>query len=131
LREEGLQLDSFVWSRSGRHLYFEGRAHETRSLWRVTVDPNTLRWIDGPDRLTTGTTQDTDAALSPEGGRLVFSARSVRTRLRMFPFDAVEGSITGSGQPVTSGGAGEQDADAPDDGSKLVYRTIRGGAQQV
>jgi dipeptidyl aminopeptidase/acylaminoacyl peptidase len=49
----------------------------------------------------------------------------------MFPFDALEGSITGSGQPVTSGGAGEQDADAPDDGSKLVYRTIRGGAQQV
>jgi dipeptidyl aminopeptidase/acylaminoacyl peptidase len=32
---------------------------------------------------------------------------------------------------VTSGGAGEQDADAPDDGSKLVYRTTRGGVQQV
>jgi Tol biopolymer transport system component len=49
----------------------------------------------------------------------------------MFPFDAVEGRVTGAGQPVTSGGAGEQDADTPDDGSRLVYRTTRGGQQQV
>ena len=45
----------------------------------------------------------------------------------MFPFDAAAGlSSLGAGQPVTSGGAGEQDADAPDDGTKLVYRTPAG-----
>ena len=34
-------------------------------------------------------------------------------------------------EPVTSGAAGELDADAPDDGTKLVYRTLRGTTQQV
>jgi Tol biopolymer transport system component/DNA-binding winged helix-turn-helix (wHTH) protein len=131
-REEAeLSLGRFVWSRSGGHLYFEGRAHETQNLWRVTVDPKTLAWVNGPDRLTMGATQDADAVVSADGTRLVFSARTVRTRLWMFPFDAATGKITGAGQPVTSGGAGEQDADAPDDGSKLVYRTVRGGTQQL
>ena len=130
-QEAGLTLDRFVWSPSGRHLYFEGRAEQTGSLWRITVDPKTLAWTDGPDRLTTGTTKDSDPAVSPDARRLVFSARSARTRLWMFPFDAASGKVTGPGQPVTSGAAGELDADVPDDGSKLVYRTVRGATQQV
>lgn len=89
----GLTLERFVWAPSGQHLYFEGSAQGTGSLWRITVDPQTLGWIDGPDRLTTGTTRDTDAALSPDGKRVVFSARSSKTRLWMFPFDAVAGKI--------------------------------------
>jgi Tol biopolymer transport system component len=130
-QEAEVTFDRFVWARSGRHLLFEGRAQGTQSLWRVTVDPATLAWIDGPDRLTTGTTQDTDAVLSPDGGRVVFSARSAKTRLWMFPFDAATGKLAGAGQPVTSGGAGEQDADVLDDGTKLVYRTLRGAKQQL
>ncbi len=127
---EGLTLGRFKWSASGRHLYFEGRAHEAQSLWRVAVDPATLAWLEA-DRLTTGTTQDAEASISSDGRRVVFSAKSVRTRVWMFPFDAAKGTLTGPGQPVTSGGAGEQDVDVPDDGSKLVYRTVRGGTQQV
>jgi dipeptidyl aminopeptidase/acylaminoacyl peptidase len=130
-READLRLDRFMWSPSGKYLYFEGAAQGTASLWRITVDPKALAWVDGPDRLTTSTTQDTDAALSPDGRRVVFSARSARTRLWMFPFDAAAGKLTGAGQPVTSGAAGELDADVPDDGSKLVYRTLRGARQQV
>jgi Tol biopolymer transport system component len=49
----------------------------------------------------------------------------------MFPFDAAAGRLIGAGQPVTSGAAGELDADVPDDGGKLVYRTLRGARQQV
>ena len=130
-QELGLTLERFVWSPSGRHIFFEGQAQETAGLWRMTVDPKTLAWTGGPDRITTGTTQDTNAAVGPEGKRLIFSARNSRTRLWMFPFDAAAGKVTGDGQPVTSGAAGEQDADAPDDGSKLVYRTMRGSKQQV
>lgn len=32
----GLALNRFVWSASGRHLFFEGRARESLSLWRIT-----------------------------------------------------------------------------------------------
>jgi Tol biopolymer transport system component/DNA-binding winged helix-turn-helix (wHTH) protein len=137
-QDSGLILSRFAWSPSGRFIYFEGRANElegraneTQSVWRVAVDPRTLAWTAGPDRMTTSTTQDGDAALSPDGRRLVFSAKSARTRLWMFPFDAAAGRVTGDGQAVTSGGAGEQDADLPDDGTRLVYRTLRGGTQQL
>src|SRR5262249_6435067 len=131
IKESGLALGRFVWSRSGRYLFFEGDAQNVRNLWRITVDPDTLAWIGGPDRLTTGAGQDTDIALSPDGRRLVFSARAARTRLWTFPFDAATGRLKGDGQPVTSGGAGEQDAEAPLDGSKLVYSVVRGSRQEL
>ena len=127
----GVTLERFCWSRSGRHLFFEGSSQQVRNLWRVTVNPETLAWIEGPERMTTGTSADTDMAVSADGARLVFTARHVRTRLWSFPFDATRGQITGAGNPVTSGGAGETDADTPDDGSKLVYRTVRGGRQEL
>src|SRR5262249_12465940 len=101
------------------------------NLWRITVDPITLAWTDGPERLTTAAGEDADLALSQNGSQIVFTARVARTRLWSFPFDAANGQLTGTGQPVTSGGAGELDADAPHDGSKLVYRIVRGGRQEL
>jgi Tol biopolymer transport system component len=127
----GVVFERFVWDRSGTHLFFEASAGERRSLWRITVDPRTLAWIGGPERLTSGTTADEDLAVSPDATRVAFAANSSRTRLWAFPFDPISGAITGAGQPVTSGGAGEQDADTPDDGSKLVYRAMRSGRQEV
>ena len=56
----GLTLGRFSWSRSARYLYFEGVSQGVSNLWRVSVDPATLNWIGGPDRLTTGTGDDTD-----------------------------------------------------------------------
>jgi Tol biopolymer transport system component len=127
----GLTLGRFTWARSGRYLYFEGMSQGVRNLWRISVDPATLHWIGGPDRLTTGTGEDTDITISPDGSRLVFSARSLQTRLWTFPFDAATGRLTGAGEPLTSGAAGEQDAEALRDGSKLVYTAVRGGRKEL
>ena len=131
LEAAGVTLGRFTWARSGRYLYFEGRAQSVRNLWRVTVDPATLAWIGGPDRLTTGAGDDADITLSVDGTRLVFSAKTLQTRLWSFPFNATEGRLTGAGEPVTSGGAGEQDAEALRDGSKIVYSAIRAGRQEL
>ena len=127
----GVTLGRFAWARSGRYLYFEGRAEGVRNLWRVSVDPATLAWTGGPDRLTTGAGDDADIALSLDGTRLVFSAKTLQTRLWSFPFNAAEGRVTGAGEAVTSGGAGEQDAEALRDGSKIVYSAIRAGRQEL
>ena len=54
----GISLGNFVWSQSGRYLYFEGLSQEVRNLWRITVEPRTLEWIEGPYRLTTGAGHD-------------------------------------------------------------------------
>ena len=127
----GVTLGRFTWARSGRFLYFEGSSEGVRNLWRVTVDPATLAWTRGPDRLTTGAGDDADIALSVDGTRLIFSAKTLQTRLWSFPFNAIEGRVTGAGEAVTSGGAGEQDAEALRDGSKIVYSAVRAGRQEL
>jgi Tol biopolymer transport system component len=131
IAQAGLSLERFVWSRSSRAIFFEGTSERVRNLWRITVDPATLAWIGGPDRLTTGAGQEGDVAVSPEGTRLVFSTRVSTTRLWAFPFDSVSGRVLGDAKPVTSGGGEEQDADAPLDGSKLIYSATRAGRQEL
>ena len=121
----------FVWAPSRRYIYFEGRAGDTQNVWRVTVDPVTEKWIDGPERLTTGAGEETNVAISPDGTRLVFTATSSRTRLWAFPFDPASGRITGEPYPITDGSTGEVDFDARADGSKVAYRTVRAGRNEL
>ena len=98
-----------VWSPSGGYL-FVGKAHETTvgSIWRVTVDPAALAWTEGPIGSPPARAQDGDTAVSPEGRRLIFRARSVaHPRVRYSIRRAWRARIQGrGGEPVTSGGAG-------------------------
>ena len=121
----------FVWPTSRRYIYFEGRAGDTENVWRITVDPVTEKWVDGPERLTTGAGDETGAAISPDGTRLIFTTTSSRTRLWAFPFDAAAGRITGQPYPITNGNTGEVDFDARADGSKVAYRAVRAGRNEL
>ena len=44
----------FVWAPSRRYIYFEAATGEARNVWRVTIDPQTGKWVAGPEPLTTG-----------------------------------------------------------------------------
>jgi Tol biopolymer transport system component/DNA-binding winged helix-turn-helix (wHTH) protein len=121
----------FVWARSRRYIYFEGQAGDTQNVWRVTVDPVTEAWVDGPERLTTGAGEETNMALSPDGTNLVFTATSSRTRLWAFPFDPASGRVAAEPSPITDGSTGEVDFDARADGSKVAYRTVRAGRNEL
>jgi Tol biopolymer transport system component/DNA-binding winged helix-turn-helix (wHTH) protein len=121
----------FVWAKSGRHIYFEASAGDTRNVWRVAVDPRTERWIDGPERLTTGAGEETSVAISPDENQLIFTTTSSRTRVWAFPFDPVNGRIVGQPSPITQSSAGEVDFDARADGSKMVYYTVRAGRNEL
>ena len=129
IADERVSFERFAWARSGRYLFFEGLSQQVRNLWRVTVDPSTQTWL-AVDRLTTGAGPDGDVAVSPDGTRLIFSARSSRTRLWSYPFDAAASRVVGAGEPLTSGGASEQDPECPAGGDKLVYSALRGGRQE-
>lgn len=124
-----LRLGRFVWSRSGRYLFFEGLSQGVHNLWRVTVDPSSQTWV-AADRLTMGAGPEGDLTVSPDGTRLIFAARSSRTRLWSYPFDVSASRVLGPGEPMTSGGASEQDAESPADGTKVVYSATRGGRQE-
>ncbi len=128
---ESVSAGRFAWATSRRYIYFEGRAGDTQNIWRVTVDPLTERWIDGPERLTTGAGQEANLAVSADGTRLVFTATSSRTRLWEFPFDAAAGHISGQPSPITRGSTGEVDFDVRADGSKIAYQTVRAGRNEL
>ena len=127
----GVAAGRFVWAPSRRYIYFEGRTGDTQNVWRIAVDPSTERWVDGPERLTTGAGEETNLALSPDGARLVFTTTASRTRLWSFPFDAANGRVTGKPQPISNGSTGEVDFDARADGSKVAYGTVRAGRSEL
>ncbi len=131
LKAAAVFLGDFVWAPSGKALYFEGTSRDVRNLWKVTVEPDTLRWVAGPERLTTGPGQDTTLAVSMDGKKLAFVTRTESLRIWSIPFDAAKGRTTGEGQPVTAAG---MDADLPDltrDGGKLVFVGTRAGKKSL
>ena len=89
--ETGEQLGdySFTWSPSGDVIYFDRGYRGARNIWKMTVDPETMR-ATGIDRLTTGPGPDAAVAVSTDGRRLAFTAKSQRIRTWLFPFDATD-----------------------------------------
>jgi DNA-binding winged helix-turn-helix (wHTH) protein len=81
-------FSNFLWAPSGQALYFEGSYEGVRNLWRVEVEPQTLSWIAGPERLTTDPGPDTEIAISPDGKKLAYTIRTERTRIWSLPFKA-------------------------------------------
>jgi Tol biopolymer transport system component/DNA-binding winged helix-turn-helix (wHTH) protein len=124
LRDADVRLGGFVWAPDGATLYFEGRSEHTANLWRIRLDPRTLEWISGPDRLTTSSSLENGIALSPDGKRLAFGSRIERTVAWSLPFDPVSGRIVGDGQAVTPESANAEILDLSPDGSQLAYRVI-------
>ncbi len=125
--EAGQQLGdyTFSWSPSGDAIYFERGFRGARNIWKMTVDPKTLR-ATGIDRLTTGPGPDAGLALSTNGRRLAFTAKSQRIRTWLFPFDATTGRIRGSGYAITSPGRTSVDPSLSPDGTKVAYQVPHG-----
>ena len=126
LKEADVLLLAFQWAPSGKYLYFVGQSKDTRNLWRVTVDPVSLRWLTGPERLTTDVGVGSGMALSSNGKKLAYSTRPVNSRAWSLPFDAVTGKIKGAGQPVTDVGMNVVVNDLSRDGRKLSFWVSRG-----
>jgi len=116
---------SFSWSPSGDAIYFERGYRGAKNIWKITVDPETLR-ATGIDRLTTGPGPDAGAAVSTDGRRLAFTAKSERIRTWLFPFDATTGRIRGSGDAVTSPGRTSTEPTLSRDGAKVAYYVPHG-----
>ncbi len=60
LKKTGVNLTEFVWSPLADALYFEGRSEEAVNIWRIGVDPQSMEWRDGPERVTVGGGLDTE-----------------------------------------------------------------------
>jgi Tol biopolymer transport system component/DNA-binding winged helix-turn-helix (wHTH) protein len=131
LKEAGVRFANFLWMPSANGLIFEGESQGVRNLWKVKVDPSTLRWIDGLERITTGAGKDTDIAVSSDGRKLAFSIRSERSRLWTIPFDPIGGKSTGTSQPLTVAGMDALQPGLSPDGKMLVFRKRRADKEEL
>ncbi len=131
IKTASVDLFDFRWARTGQSLYFEGVSRGVRNLWKVDVEPASLRWTNGPERLTTGAGSDTDITLSPDGRKLAFTTRSEHTRLWSLPFNAATGQLRSAGQPVTPVGLNTQGFDLTRDGKKLVFLVQRAEQREL
>jgi Tol biopolymer transport system component/DNA-binding winged helix-turn-helix (wHTH) protein len=111
---------SFSWSPSADAIYFERGYVGARNIWKLTVDPERMR-STGVHRLTTGPGPDAAAAISNDGKRLAFSAKSERIQTWLFPFDARAGRIIGDGAPITPPGRTSIEPNLSRDGTKVAY----------
>ena len=116
----------FSWAPSGKAIYFERTSRAARNIWRMSVDPQTLR-AGAIERLTTGPGFDTELSLSADGKKLAFTGESRRIRAWVFPFDATQGRVSGSGHAVTSPGTDAWLPSLSRDGKKLAFSGYRGG----
>ena len=116
----------FSWAPSGKAIYFERTSRAARNIWRMSVDPQTLR-AGAIERLTTGPGLDTELSLSADGKKLAFTDESRRIRAWVFPFDATQGRVSGSGHAVTSPGTDAWLPSLSRDGKKLAFSGNRGG----
>jgi Tol biopolymer transport system component/DNA-binding winged helix-turn-helix (wHTH) protein len=131
IKEAAVTFSNFVWSPSSRSLYFEGTSQTVRNLWKVEVEPQSQRWIAGPERLTTGAGLDRDIAISPDGRKLAFTTRAEQTRLWSIPFDASAGRVKGEGRPVTAAGVRAIHPNLSPDGQRLGFVTRRAGKWEL
>jgi len=130
LRDMAVTLGNFRWAPASNALFFEGQSNGVTNIWRVAVDQQSLAWIDGPVRLTTGSGSDVDIALSNDGKRLAFAATASSIRIWSVPFDPLSGKTKGTGQAITPA---DLDAWAPavsPDGKEVVFNVRRHGAER-
>ena len=126
-----VDLGKFLWARDGKALYFEARSGDVWNLWKVGVDPKSLRWEEGPERLTTGTGRDAAPAISPDGKQFAFSRQDEKIRIWSFPFNPATGELQGGGEPVTPAGLNPINPDLSRDGRKLAFAARRVGRWEL
>jgi len=120
----------FSWAPSGTAIYFERTFRGARNIWRMKVDPQTLR-ATAIERLTMGTDLNSDFSLSSDGRKMAFSSESRKVQAWMFPFDAKRGRVTGSGKAVTSPGVEAWVTSLSRDGRRLAFQAIRAGRWEL
>ena len=121
---------SFSWAPSGDAVYFERTFNGATNLWKMRVDPRTLR-ATGMERLTTGPGHNSGIAITADGKRIAFSGESRQIQIWVAPFDPRSGKLTGKGEVVTSPGIEALIPSLTPDGSGLAFSGSRGGSWQI
>jgi Tol biopolymer transport system component len=122
-----IQWVEFAWDPTGTAVYLEAVDGSVQNLWKASIDPVTTT-ITGVERLTTGPTRDSFAAVSRDGRQLAYSAYSETSRLWTVPVDAAAGRVLGDPAPFTDEGLQVGTSDISPDGRLVVFVVQRTGS---
>ena len=121
---------SFQWAPTGNAIYLERSFRGARNIFRLSVDPSTLR-ATGIQPVTTGAQNEAELAVSHDGRRLAFTSQSDEVRAWIFPFDPLRGRLTGEGSPATSPSFEAWQGSLTRDGKKLAFASRRAGKWEI
>jgi len=116
----------FCWDRSGRSVYFERMFRGARNIWKMQVDPETLKAV-GLERITTGTELASDFALSGDGKRMVFTSKEETIRVWSFELKEASSDPVLDGKPISPAGMEAWENDLSKDGTKVAFSCKRAG----
>jgi DNA-binding winged helix-turn-helix (wHTH) protein/Tol biopolymer transport system component len=119
-------IRNISWNPTGTALIVEALSDGVPTLWRVPVEPVSLRWRT-PERLTTAPASAQAAAVSPDGTRVAFTSAPASTRAWLFPFDANSARLTGDGRALTDDDLSIVSLRLAADGSALYYGALEAG----
>ena len=119
----------FTWAPSGKTIYLEQSFRGAKNIWRMEVNPETVRPLS-LKRLTTAS-YDTELALSRDGGKLAFTSKTLQVRAWVFPFAANDGRLKGNGKPITPSGRLALASTLSRDGKNLAYIDSRQGKPEL
>ena len=122
-------IRNISWNPDGTALIVEALSDGVPTLWRVPVEPVSLRWRT-PERLTTAAASAQAAAVSPDGTRVAFTTAPASTRAWLFPFDANSGRLTGDGRALTADDISIVSLRLAADGSALIYGALEAGRKE-
>lgn len=115
----------FSWDHSGTNVYFERMFRGARNIWRMQVDPRTLKAIQ-LDRITNGTELASDFALSADNSKLVFTSKEQSVREWIFDLSR-DGRWNPKGKPITPAGMEAWEGDLSPDGARVAFSCKRAG----
>lgn len=120
----------FAWGPAGNALYFERSFGGAKNIWRMAIDPRTLG-AKGLERVTAGSENESDFALSPDGANIVFTNDTDKIQAWTFPFDAARRRITGPGESMTSEGMEAWQGSLSPDAARILFSTKRAGKWEL
>ncbi len=126
-RMDGASVREFLWDPLGRGMYWTAVSQGVRNVWKDAMTDSGERLI----RLTTGPGADSSMAVSGDGKKLAFTARTERPRIWSLPFNPIRGRVIGKGQPITAPGMDASEPALSRDGKKLAFLTERGGKWEL
>jgi Tol biopolymer transport system component/DNA-binding winged helix-turn-helix (wHTH) protein len=121
---------AFNWAPSGKALYFPLTLRGAVNLWKMTVDPATLR-PTAIERMTIGPGPDAQLAISPDGRKLAFTEEVQHIQAWLFPFDARRGKLAGDGHAVTPAGMTTWRQSLSADKTRLAFSCGHGGRSEL